>query len=104
MALKLDMSKAYDKVEWNFLAAIMKRMGFAEQWVGLIIACIKIVSYFVLVNDQPHGKNHFNKRQGDPISPYLFILCDEGLSSVIQKAKEKKLLSAGLSDKRGNNT
>jgi hypothetical protein len=73
----------------------MKKMGFAEQWVHLIMACVKTVSYSVLINGQPHGKIVPTRgiRQGDPISPYLFILCAEGLSSLIQKAEENKHLS-----------
>ena len=45
MALKLDMSKAYDKVEWIFLKSILLKMGFQESWVALIMECVSIVAY-----------------------------------------------------------
>ena len=53
MAMKLDMSKAYDWVEWKYLEQIMIRMGFAERWVALMLECISTVSYSILINGNP---------------------------------------------------
>ena len=58
MAIKLDMSKAYDWIEWVYLENIMRKMGFCEQWIGLIMACVQSVTYSILVNREPHGLIH----------------------------------------------
>ena len=55
MAVKLDMSKAYDKMEWPFLEAIMRRMGFTERWIQLIMVGVKIMSNSILINGEPKG-------------------------------------------------
>ncbi|XP_042939410.1 uncharacterized protein LOC122274438 [Carya illinoinensis] len=88
MSLKLDMNKAYDRIEWPFLEEVMKKMGFSKKWLNLIMLCVRSVSFSILVNGKPTG-HIFPSRglsQGDPISPYLFLLCTEGLISLLDQA------------------
>lgn len=68
---------------------MMKTMGFEGRWIHLIMTCVKSVSYSVLINGQPYGKILPSRglRQGDPLSPYLFLLVVEGLSSLLVKVE-----------------
>ncbi|XP_042988726.1 uncharacterized protein LOC122316260 [Carya illinoinensis] len=102
MALKLDISKTYDKVEWFFLEKIMEKLGFFEKWVALIMECVSTISYAVLTNGSLGEKFKPTRglRQGDPLSPYLFLLCAEGLSAMLQLAEDIRELK-GVAVARG---
>lgn len=102
-ALKIDMSKAYDRVEWRLLNNVMYALGFAMQVIDTIMRCVTSASFSVLINGGPAG--YFTPtrglRQGDPLSPYLFILCAEGLSTLFQVAQESGSFR-GISASRGS--
>ena len=87
MAFKLDMTKAYNWVEWSFLENLMRKMGFCENWIGLIMVCIRTVSYSVLINGEPKGMVYPSRgiRQGDSLS----LLCMEGLHGLINSAARR---------------
>ncbi|XP_021770427.1 uncharacterized protein LOC110734567 [Chenopodium quinoa] len=88
------MCKAYDRVEWVFLQRVMEKLGFSNGWIGRIMNCISTVSLSFKVNGEVYGnvKPTRGLRQGDPISPYLFILCADAFSELLNKsAREKKL-------------
>ncbi|XP_075665091.1 uncharacterized protein LOC142634702 [Castanea sativa] len=72
----------------------MEKMGFHSRWVGWIMECIKSVTYSVLINGEPRGYIVPTRgiRQGDPLSPYLFLLCSEGLSDFIEQAVNERYI------------
>ena len=66
----------------------MRKMDFNERWMGLIMVCVKTVTYSIMVNGEPQSLIHPTRgiRQGDLLSPFLFLLCTEGLHGLIQHA------------------
>jgi ribonuclease HI/ribosomal protein L37AE/L43A len=83
----------------------MRKMGFHDGWINLVMRCVTSVQYSIMVNGNPCGLFAPTRgiRQGDPISPYLFLICAEALSSMIVNANREGLLSGVPTSKRGPN-
>lgn len=95
IAINTDISKAYDRVEWSFLEKAMEAMGFSEEWRRLIMCCVSSVRYKVLINGSLFGQITPTRglRQGDPLSPYLFVMCTEVLVQMLKRAEQMKKIS-----------
>ena len=91
MALKLDMSKAYDRMEWACLRGIMEKLGIHRRMVEVVMRCVCTITYSVRINGKPTGRITPSRglRQGDPLSPCLFLLYAEGLSGLIRQQVDK---------------
>ncbi|KAL4280035.1 hypothetical protein GQ457_03G016680 [Hibiscus cannabinus] len=100
---KLDMEKAFDRVEWPFLKVVMLRLGFAQPWVDLIMRCVSSVSSRVRLRGTLSEAFLPGRglRQGDPLSPFLFLFCTEGLSAALTAAQHEGRLPGVRASKNG---
>ncbi|XP_021742857.1 uncharacterized protein LOC110708937 [Chenopodium quinoa] len=103
IALQLDMSKAYDRVEWGFLRKLLLTMGFDGRWVNLVMQCVSTVRYSFVINGRVCGDVVPSRglHQGDPLSPYLFILVADALSFMLQNRVQRGELHGARASRRG---
>lgn len=85
---KVDFEKAYDSVCWSYLFEMLKLLNFGDKWCGWMKECISSAEASVLVNGSPTRpfKMRRGLRQGDPLSPFLYLIVAEGLSRMMVRA------------------
>ncbi|GJT77710.1 putative RNA-directed DNA polymerase, eukaryota, reverse transcriptase zinc-binding domain protein [Tanacetum coccineum] len=105
MVFKVDFEKAYDSVSWKYLDHVLNQFGFGSKWRGWIRECLYSARTSIMVNGSPTAEFSLNRglRQGDPLSPFLFILIMEGLYIAIEDAVHQQLISGvniGATDRK----
>ena len=100
----MDIEKAYDHVDWSFLSTVLEKMGFGEKWRRWIKWYLSTARFSVLVNGTliRFFQSSRGSRQGDPLSPYLFVIVMEAFSYLLKRAVSEGFLSpCSLQGRRG---
>ncbi|RVW21491.1 hypothetical protein CK203_111265 [Vitis vinifera] len=94
--LKMDIEKAFDHVNWDFLMEVMSKMGFGHRWINWMKWCCSTATFSILINGSPSGFFCSSRglRQEDPLSPYLFLFAMEALSQLLSCARNGALFLA----------
>ncbi|XP_071730763.1 uncharacterized protein [Rutidosis leptorrhynchoides] len=105
MLFKVDFDKAFDSIHWSYIFSMMRFMGFDMKWILWIKACLKSSKASLLLNGSPSSEFSIERglRQGDPLSPFLFIIGMEGLHAAINDASDASLYSGLRINNRINN-
>ncbi|GJR18938.1 RNA-directed DNA polymerase, eukaryota, reverse transcriptase zinc-binding domain protein [Tanacetum coccineum] len=105
MFFKVDFEKAFDTVSWKFLDHMLSSLGFGNKWRKWINACLHSARASVLINGSPTSEFSIKRglRQGDPLSPFLFIIVMEGLHIALQNAVSSGLIQGASIGDSGYN-
>ncbi|XP_071734542.1 secreted RxLR effector protein 78-like [Rutidosis leptorrhynchoides] len=94
LVFKVDFEKAFDSVDWHYIDFMLLQMGFGDKWRRWIKACLSSARTSILVNCSPTSEFSIRSglRQGDPLSPFLFIIVIEGLHLALKDAVANNLI------------
>lgn len=89
--MKLDLSKAYDHVDWSFLLRVLVAFGFSSKVLNIVLQLISLMTFYVLINGFPSTffKASRGLRQGDPLSPIIFVIMADSLSRYLNSLIER---------------